>query len=97
MNYITEELKDPYRNLPRAIMIGIPLTAVCYVMVNVAYLAVMTPYEIINASAVASIWGQRVLGPASFLIPLGVTMSVFGTANGSVFTAGRYRSSKFEL
>jgi len=89
LNFITEELKDPFRNLPLAIAIGIPLTTLCYVLVNVAYLAVLTPQQIIETDAVGSAWAQQVLGPAAFLIPLGVCMSVFGTANGSVFTAGR--------
>ena len=107
------ELLDNARNLPLAIVIGIPLTMACYIMINVAYLAVLTPSEIINSPAVAvvscislmttdivdcslqkivpsdQLWGERVLGAASFLIPLGVVMSVFGTANGSVFTAGK--------
>jgi hypothetical protein len=34
-------------------------------------------------------WGIEVLGPASFLIPLGVVMSIFGATNGTVFTSGR--------
>jgi len=89
LNYITEELKNPYRNLPLAIVIGLPLTTACYVLVNVAYLTVLTPDQIINSSAVAVDWANIVLGPASFLVPLGVVISIFGTANGSVFTAGR--------
>lgn len=40
-------------NLPRAIMIGIPLTTACYVMVNVAYLAVLSPAEMMASEAVA--------------------------------------------
>ena len=34
-------------------MIGIPLVTVCYVLVNIAYLAVLTPAEIEVSSAVA--------------------------------------------
>ena len=34
-------------------MIGIPLVTVCYVLVNIAYLAVLTPAEIMTSSAVA--------------------------------------------
>merc|ERR550534_958075 len=53
LNYITEELKNPYTNLPRAIMIGIPLTTACYLLVNVAYLVVLTPSEMMSSEAVA--------------------------------------------
>jgi hypothetical protein len=34
-------------------MIGIPLTTACYVMVNVAYLAVLSPTEMMQSEAVA--------------------------------------------
>ena len=41
------------RDLPRSIMIGIPLVTVCYVLVNIAYLTVLSPAEILTSSAVA--------------------------------------------
>ncbi|XP_022064460.2 b(0,+)-type amino acid transporter 1 isoform X2 [Acanthochromis polyacanthus] len=89
LNFITEELKDPYRNLPRAIIIGIPLVAVCYVLVNVSYFTVMTTTELLQSQAVAVTFGDRVLYPVAWIIPLFVVFSTFGTANGSCFTAGR--------
>lgn len=41
------------RNLPLAILIGIPLVSVCYVLVNVAYFTVMTTSELLLSPAVA--------------------------------------------
>lgn len=46
-------LCHPDRNLPLAIIIGIPLVSVCYVLVNIAYFSVMTPTELLQSSAVA--------------------------------------------
>ncbi|XP_048461866.1 b(0,+)-type amino acid transporter 1 [Rhincodon typus] len=89
LNFITEELKNPYRNLPLSIIIGIPLVTVCYILVNIAYFTVMTPTELLQSSAVAVTFGDRVLAPASWLVPLFVVFSTFGAANGSCFTAGR--------
>ncbi|XP_013880492.1 b(0,+)-type amino acid transporter 1 [Austrofundulus limnaeus] len=89
LNFITEELKDPYRNLPLAIVIGIPLVTVCYVLVNVAYFTVMTPNDLLSSPAVAVTFGDRVLYPLSWIVPLFVVFSTFGSANGSCFTAGR--------
>lgn len=89
LNFITEELKDPHRNLPLAIIIGIPLVTVCYVLVNVAYFTAMTPTELLLSPAVAVTFGDRVLYPVSWLVPLFVVFSTFGSANGSCFTAGR--------
>ncbi|XP_029001096.1 b(0,+)-type amino acid transporter 1-like [Betta splendens] len=89
LNFITEELKSPHRNLPLAILIGIPLVGVCYVLVNVAYFTVMTPNELLLSEAVAVTFGDRVLHPVSWIVPLFVVFSTFGAANGTCFGAGR--------
>ncbi|XP_042616326.1 b(0,+)-type amino acid transporter 1-like isoform X2 [Cyprinus carpio] len=89
LNFITEELKNPYRNLPLAIIIGIPLVTVCYILVNIAYFSVLTPIEFLQSPAVAVTFGDRVLYPLSWIVPLFVVFSTFGAANGSCFTAGR--------
>ncbi|XP_063109461.1 b(0,+)-type amino acid transporter 1 isoform X4 [Cavia porcellus] len=89
LNYITEELRNPYRNLPLAIIIGIPLVTVCYILMNVSYFTVMTPTELLQSQAVAVTFGDRVLYPASWIVPLFVAFSTIGAANGSCFTAGR--------
>lgn len=48
-----EELKDPYKNLPRAIGISMPIITLVYAMANVAYLIVLTPEELLSSNAVA--------------------------------------------
>ncbi|MEJ1289011.1 solute carrier family 7 (cationic amino acid transporter y+ system) member 9 [Cricetulus griseus] len=89
LNYITEELRNPYRNLPMAIVIGISLVTGCYILMNVAYFTVMTPTELLQSQAVAVTFGDRVLYPASWVVPLFVAFSTIGAANGTCFTAGR--------
>lgn len=89
LNYVTEELKNPIRDLPLAIMIGIPLVTCCYVMVNVAYLTVMTSAEIAKSNAVAVTLGYDLYGKMAWIIPFLVACSTFGAANGSAFTSGR--------
>ena len=42
-----------FRNLPRSIMIGIPLTTLAYVLANIGYFAVMSKEEILLSHAVA--------------------------------------------
>ncbi|XP_004636883.3 b(0,+)-type amino acid transporter 1 [Octodon degus] len=89
LNYITEELRNPYRNLPLAIIIGIPLVTVCYILMNISYFTVMTPTELLQSQAVAVTFGDRVLYPASWVVPLFVAFSTIGAANGTCFTGGR--------
>lgn len=43
----------PLRNLPMAIVIGIPLVTVCYILMNISYFTVMTPTELLQSQAVA--------------------------------------------
>uniref|UniRef100_A0A8C6Y9J6 b(0,+)-type amino acid transporter 1 n=1 Tax=Naja naja TaxID=35670 RepID=A0A8C6Y9J6_NAJNA len=89
LNYITEELKNPYRHLPQSIIIGIPLVTVCYILINVSYFTVMTATELLQSQAVAVTFGDRVLYPASWIVPLFVALSALGAANGACFTSGR--------
>ncbi|XP_061621787.1 b(0,+)-type amino acid transporter 1-like isoform X1 [Phyllopteryx taeniolatus] len=89
LNFITEELKNPVRNMPLAIIIGIPLVAVCYVMTNIAYFTVLSRDEILRSPAVAVAFGDKVFHSMSWIVPFFVLFSTFGSANGSCFTAGR--------
>ncbi|MBN3277421.1 BAT1 protein, partial [Polyodon spathula] len=76
-------------NLPRAIMIAIPLVTVLYLLVNISYLAVMTPTELMSSSAVAATWGNKVLGSWSWLMSVAAALSSFGSLNGTFFSGGR--------
>ena len=46
-------MKDPYRDMPRAIYISIPIVTVIYVMTNIAYFTVISPQEVATSDAVA--------------------------------------------
>ncbi|KAL5276026.1 SLC7A9 family protein [Megaselia abdita] len=89
LNYVTEEIQNPSKNLPRSIIIGIPLVTLCYALINISYLAAMSPIEMIESEAVAVTFGNRILGALAWLMPLSVTVSTFGSANGTLFAAGR--------
>ncbi|XP_028328278.1 large neutral amino acids transporter small subunit 2 isoform X2 [Gouania willdenowi] len=89
LNYVTEELVDPYRNLPRAIFISIPVVTFVYVFANVAYVTAMSPQELLASNAVAVTFGEKLLGVMSWIMPIAVALSTFGGVNGSLFTSSR--------
>lgn len=50
---MTEELKDPFVNLPRAIYLSLPMVTAIYLLANVAYLAVLGPVGVRATEAIA--------------------------------------------
>ena len=60
LNYVTDELQNPHKNLPRAVMLALPLVTLCYVLVNVAYLSILSPGEILSSNAVAVTVAEKV-------------------------------------
>ncbi|XP_019887696.1 Y+L amino acid transporter 2 isoform X2 [Ooceraea biroi] len=89
LNFVTEELKDPYKNLPKAICISLPLVTVIYVLANVAYFVVLTQDEILASNAVAVTFGDKLLGVMSWIMPFFVACSTFGALNGAIFASSR--------
>ncbi|XP_063596597.1 Y+L amino acid transporter 2-like [Penaeus indicus] len=88
-NMIIEEMKDPYRTLPRAIAISLTSVTLIYALTNVAYFGVLSPGEILASEAVAVTFGQRALGVMAWTIPIFVACSTGGGLNGSIFGSSR--------
>lgn len=89
LNFVTEELKKPQVNLPRSVIIGVSLVTILYLLVNVSYLAVLSPQELIASKAVAVTWGNKVLGGWGWIMSVAAALSAFGSMNGSLFSGGR--------
>jgi len=89
LNFLMGEIKDPVRNLPLAIFIAMPLITFIYVMTNVAYFSVLTPYEMLESEATALSFADRTLGAGAWVMSLFVSLSCFGGLNGCILSSSR--------
>ena len=90
LTFASGEVKDPQRNLPRAIIIGTLLIIAIYLSANVAYLyinpiGVMAKSPLIAADTMGALFGQ--IG-VSFVAVV-VMISTFGSLMGSMLASPR--------
>jgi basic amino acid/polyamine antiporter, APA family len=90
MAYVAGEVRDPRRNIVRALFLGTAAVTLLYLMVNAAFLHTLG-FEGLKASdavatdTVAAVWPQGAAGLISALI----CISALGAVNGLVFTGAR--------
>ncbi len=89
---VAEEIKDPARNLPLALLLGVLALIGLYVGANVAYYLVLPREEIavMKDSTVFNGFSVRLLGAVGGLVASAAVMtSVFGALNGNVLVGPR--------
>jgi APA family basic amino acid/polyamine antiporter len=81
-NFIAEEMTDPERDLPRALVLGVVVVIVVYLLANLAYLHVLGATALAASTAPAADAMREVLGPVGGrLIAAGIAVSTFGFLN----------------
>ena len=87
---ITEELTNLKRDLWLSIVTGIPFVVICYVLINLALMSVLTHDEIASSETVATTFVQKIFGnKVGMIMPPVVALSCFSCINGAVFMQSR--------
>jgi APA family basic amino acid/polyamine antiporter len=90
LNYVAEEVKEPQRNLPRAILIGVFCVIAVYVSANVAYVHVLGAPDLAATKTPAAEMASRLVGETGArVISLLIVISTFGFMNLALLSAPR--------
>jgi APA family basic amino acid/polyamine antiporter len=87
---IAGEMKNPAKDLPKAIVGGLSLVMAVYIIINVAYLYVL-PASTLAATATPAADVAKIIFGASGgkVITIGILISIFGALNGYILTGMR--------
>ncbi len=81
-NFLAEEIIEPEKNLPRALVFGVAVVVAVYLLVNLAYLRVLGAGGLAASTAPAADTMERLVGPAGrTLIAGGIAVSALGFLN----------------
>ena len=89
--YVAEEIRDPERTLPAAVLGGLWTVALLYVGVNAAYLALLTPAEMARSGTHTALLAmRRALGDfAPTLLSVALMVSALGSLNAMTLSGAR--------
>ena len=102
ITFIAGEIKEPEKNVKKALAYGVGLVVTLYVLINMVYVTTLplsaiqnAPEEIVAAAAMSSMFGH--IGRT--IIAVIIMISAFGCANGMVMAGARvyYKMAKDRL
>jgi APA family basic amino acid/polyamine antiporter len=91
VTFTGSEIRDPGRNLPRALLIGCAVVVALYLLANLAYVLTL-PLATIQKpqNSVATATMQAVMGrPGTVLMAVAIMISTFGCNNGLILAGAR--------
>ena len=90
VSFVAGEIKEPQRNLPLSLGLGVATIVALYVLANVAYLKILPISTIASTERVAATMAERTIGPlGASLVALTVLLSTAGCTNAGAMTGPR--------
>ena len=88
--YVASEIRDPTRNVPRSLFVGLGLCAGIYLAVNAIYLYALDPAALRGSGDAGQAAAQALFGPVGgSLVAAFVLVSVLGTLNATMLVGPR--------
>jgi basic amino acid/polyamine antiporter, APA family len=90
VSLVASEVRNPQRNLPRALIAG-TLAVICiYLLANLAYFYVLPSAEVASTNRVAAEMVRRILGSwGAGAVSIAAMISIFAALNGSILSGSR--------
>ncbi len=90
MSFVAGEIREPRKNVLRALLTGVGLAMLLYLSANAAYLRILSPLELASTERVGATVAERTMGSmgAAFLAGV-ILLSVIGALNGRSMTQAR--------
>ncbi len=90
VTFVSGEIRDAQRNVPRALLFGTLLVMAVYILANAAFLHVLPIGIMKDSPLVAATAADVVFGPAgATIVSIAVIISTYGALNGSILTTSR--------
>ncbi len=92
VTFAAEEIKDPHRNLPRALILGTSITMLVYTLTTIAYIYIVPIQQmaVVADNRIAAEVASIILGPAGLIfITSAILISTFGCNNGLILAGPR--------
>jgi APA family basic amino acid/polyamine antiporter len=89
LTYIAGEVKQPQRNIPLGLLVGMVAVTVIYMLVNLAYAYVLPVDAMAGSKLVAADVADKCVSNGGRWIAVAVMISTFGTANATILASAR--------
>jgi APA family basic amino acid/polyamine antiporter len=90
VSMVSSEIRNPQRNLPRALIFGTGAVIGIYLLANLAYFYVLPAREVASTSRVASEMMRRIFGNGgAAAVSIAAMVSMFAALNGSILSGAR--------
>jgi APA family basic amino acid/polyamine antiporter len=89
-SHAAEEMKNPSKDIPKALFVGISVVTIIYILINITYISHFSPQGLAGTSNPASDLIFKWFGVRGGLIMSSIIIiSAMGAINGLIFTGGR--------